>query len=112
MFIPQVQAARPIDVINSGQPAGLKIPTGANIGQILTGGGINLISLAFFFVGASFMFILIGAGWDYMTSSGDPKKIASATSKFNNAFIGLLIAFFSFIIVNTITNMIGLGSLL
>lgn len=52
------------------------------------------------------------AGWDYMMSSGDPKKVSSATSRFLNGFLGLAVAFFAFIIVNLVTNMIGLGSLL
>lgn len=102
-----------INTINQGQPSNLNIPTNASIADIISGGGkFNLITVAFSLIGFYFLFNIIGAGYDYMMSSGDPKKIAGANSKFLNGFLGLGISFFAFIIVNLITSMIGLGSLL
>ncbi|HEX9008130.1 MAG TPA: hypothetical protein VF837_02615 [Patescibacteria group bacterium] len=102
-----------MDIINKGQPAGYNIPTSANISDIISGGGkFNLITLVFVLVGFFFLFNIIGAGYDYVMSSGDPKKIATATSRLLNGFMGLGLAFFAFLIVNLITNVIGLGSLL
>lgn len=102
-----------MDIINKGQPTNWNIPTNANLSQIFSGGGkFNVFTLGFVLIGFFFMFNIIGAGYDYLMSSGDPKKIAGASSKFMNGFMGLGIAFFAFIIVNLITNMIGLGNLL
>jgi len=110
-IIPPVHAGI-MDIINQGQPSSYIIQPGTTIANILTGGGINLITLAFVIIGLLFMWNIIMAGWDYMMSSGDPKKVSSATSRFLNGFLGLAVAFFAFIIVNLVTNMIGLGSLL
>lgn len=113
LIISPVYASSVIDQINAGQPAGLNIPAGATVAQILSGGGkFNLFTLAFALIGFYFMFNIISAGYDYVMSSGDPKKISAAGSRFINGFIGLAVAFFSFLIVNLITNMIGLGTLL
>ena len=112
-LIPPVYASSIMDQINAGQPSGWNIPTGATLGQIFSGGGkFNLLTLAFTLVGFYFMFNIIGAGYDYLMSSGDPKKISGASSRFINGFMGLALVFFSFLIVNLITNMIGLGNLL
>lgn len=111
LLIPQAHAGI-MDVIREGQPDEFLIKPGGTIANIFTGGGINLITLGFVLIGFLFMWNIITAGWDYMMSSGDPKKVSSATSRFLNGFLGIGIAFFAFIIVNIITNMIGLGSLL
>ena len=115
MIIKEVYAATlsPMEVIKKGQPSDIKIPTDANISQIISGGGnFNLITFAFVLVGFYFMFNIISAGYEYLMSTGDPKKIAGATSRFMNGFMGLALVFFAFMIVNLITSMIGLGSLL
>jgi len=101
-----------MDTIKQGQPSEFLIQPGSSISDILTGGGINLIRLSFFIIGLIFMFNIISAGWEYMQSSGDPKKVQGATTRFLNGFLGLTVAFFAFLIVNIITNMIGIGSFL
>ena len=101
-----------MDVIRQGQPSEFLIKPGTDLAGILKGDKFNLITFAFGIIGLIFMFNIIMAGWDYMTSTGDPKKVSMATTRFLNGFVGLAIAFFAFIIVNIITTMIGLGSLL
>ena len=83
---------------------------GDNLASLLTGGGFNLVTFIFALIGLSFLVSLIMAGWDYLLSSGDPKKVAAASSRLLNSLIGLVICFSAFLIVNLITTMIGLGS--
>lgn len=97
------------DIINKGQPDNFLIKPGSNIGQILTQrGGVNIISIVFILVGLVFLYRLITTGIAYMTSSGDVKKIQGINQQFINNFFGLLICVFSFLIINLISNVIGL----
>ncbi|HOX96402.1 MAG TPA: hypothetical protein PLI45_03390 [Candidatus Woesebacteria bacterium] len=89
-----------------------KIPNTFNIGQILTEGGFNLINFIFIIVGLFFFANLIMAGWDYMMSSGDAKKISAATTRLMNGIIGIIMVVAAFIIVRLVTNVLGLGNLI
>jgi hypothetical protein len=112
ILIPPVHAATIMDQINKGQPD-LNIPTGATLAQILSGGGhFNIFTLVFVLSGFFFMFNIIGAGFDYVMSTGDPKKIAGATTRFINGIMGIGIVFFSFLIVNLVLSVIGLDPLI
>ena len=51
------------------------------------------------------------AGWEYMMSSGDPKRVASATTRLLNSFIGLIMVFTAYLVVRVITNFLGLGNI-
>jgi len=84
--------------------------TGNTISSILTGGGFNLINFAFAAIGLVFMTSFMRAGWDYLSSSGDPKKTATASTRMTNSLIGIVIVFTAFILVNIVLNMIGLES--
>lgn len=88
-----------------------KIPNTFNIGQLLTGGGFNLLNFVFILVGLFFFANLIMAGWDFMMSSGDAKKVSGATTRLMNGVIGLIMTMAAFIIVRLITNILGLGNL-
>jgi TRAP-type C4-dicarboxylate transport system permease small subunit len=70
----------------------------------------DLLNLVFVLVGLLFFASLVMAGWEYMMSSGDPKKVASATTRFMNSLIGLIIAFTAYLVVRIITNFLGLGN--
>ena len=80
-----------------------------SLGDLLTQGGFDLINIVFVFVGLIFFANLVMSGWDYMMSSGDPKKIASATSRLINGFLGLIMAITAFIVVRLISQALGLG---
>jgi TRAP-type C4-dicarboxylate transport system permease small subunit len=82
------------------------------IGGLLTGGGFNLLNLLFVIIGLIFFLNLIMAGWDYMLSTGDPKKISTATTRFVNGFIGLTLAITAFLIVRIVTTALGLNNLI
>jgi hypothetical protein len=89
-----------------------KIPNSSNIAGILTGGGFDLINFIFIIIGLIFFANLVMSGWDYMMSSGDPKKVAAATTRVINGLIGLVMAVAAFIVVRLITNVLGLGNLI
>jgi hypothetical protein len=83
-----------LDVI--GTQAG--ISGGADLFTIIG----NIINVALGFVGIVLLGLLLYAGWLWMTSEGDAKKIDSAKMMIRNAIIGLLIIVSSFAIVNFI----------
>ena len=111
-LIPQALAVSDINISNLSYP-GQKIQNGWDIGQLLTGGGsgFKVIDFVFFIAGLLFFFNLLYAGWDYLLSTGDPKKASSATSRLLNAFVGIVIVLGSFVIVRIATAIIGLPGL-
>jgi hypothetical protein len=115
IFINQILAADSSNVdvtklINEANPAP-KLAGVTNLGGLLTGGGFNLINFIFIIVGLIFFINLIMAGWEYMLSSGDPKKVQAATARLTNGFVGLIMAVLAFVIVRLITTVLGLGPL-
>lgn len=83
---------------------------GNNLSSLLTGGGFNLLNLVFFAVGIYFFANLVIAGWNYMLSSGDTKKIAAATTQIINCFIGLIMAVTAFLVVRIVTSILNSGT--
>ena len=81
------------------------------IGGILKGEGLDVINLIFIIVGLIFFGNLIMVGWEFMLSSGDPKKVQASTTRLVNGLFGLILAFVAFIVVRLITNVLGLGNL-
>lgn len=72
--------------------------------------GIDLINLAFIGVGLAFFVNLILAGWDYMLSSGDPKKAAIASTRLTNGLTGLIMAITAFLVVKIFSTMLGFST--
>ena len=95
---------------NDLTPAGWKVRPGMNIGELLT--VTNIITFVFFLAGAIFLFSLLNAAWTYVTSTGDPKKIAEVTQRILNAFFGIVIVLASFVIVRIILAVLGLPGLI
>ncbi len=87
-------------------PTGGNIKPGSNLSSLLSS---NLITLIFTLIGVFFFFNIVMAGWDYMLSSGDPKKVQGASTRFLNGFIGLILALTAFIIVKIVTSFVGVG---
>lgn len=77
--------------------------------DLFSKGGFNLITFIYVIIGLVFFANLIMAGWEFMLSSGDPKKVQSATTRILNGFIGLILAVAAFIIVRLISQVLGLG---
>lgn len=90
---------------------GQKITTNFNLSDLLTKGGFNLVTFVFFLAGLVFFFNLLLAAWEYVMSTGDAKKIQSATSRLLNAFVGVVIVLASFIIVRIVLAVLGLQAL-
>ncbi len=112
-LITQVLADESVNVTklleNSNPAPGLSKAT--NLGDLLTGGGFNLINFIFIIVGLVFFANLIITGWGYMLSSGDPKKVQIATSRLTNGFVGLIMVALAFVIVRLVTSILGLDNL-
>jgi TRAP-type C4-dicarboxylate transport system permease small subunit len=89
-----------------------KIPLTSKITELFTKGGFDLINFIFIIIGLIFFANLVMAGWEYMMSSGDPKKVTAATTRVINGLIGLIMAVAAFVVVRLITNVLGLGNLI
>lgn len=74
------------------------------------GNSLDVINLVFVFIGLYFFANLIMAGWDYMLSSGDPKKAATASARMTNGLTGIVMAFMAFVIVRLIGRLLGLDT--
>lgn len=106
-FSPSLVYASVMDDIKAANKA-TNISYDTDIAGLLTGGGFNLLNLIFVIIGIVFFANLIMAGWDYMLSSGDPKKVSAATTRLVNGFYGLILAFMSFLIIRLVTTTLGI----
>ncbi len=97
--------ATDVNISNLTYP-GQKIQNSWNIGQLLT--MTNLLTFVFFLAGLVFLYSLLYAAWDYTTSTGDAKKIAGATTRLLNAFLGIAVVLASFIIVRITLAILGI----
>jgi hypothetical protein len=68
--------------------------------------GLDLAVITAIFV---CLFMLILAGFSWMTSQGDKQKLASARQRIAMAIIGLIVVFTSFILINIIYTFFNLG---
>lgn len=100
-------AADEVDISNLPNPA-TKI-TGTNLSAIFSE---NLLNIVFVIVGLIFFANVVMAGWDYMLSSGDPKRISAATTRLINSIIGLVLAMVAFVVVRIVLQVLGLGNLI
>lgn len=60
----------------------------------------NLLTSLLMFVGTFALFLFIFAGFKFMNSGGDPKKLEGARNTLIYGILGLLIVLFSFFIIN------------
>ena len=86
---------------------GTKGTTGS-ISDLLKSGGVDILNLVFVAVGLVFFVNLVLAGWDYMLSSGDPKKAAVASGRLTNGLTGLIMAFTAFLVVKIIATVFSI----
>jgi hypothetical protein len=81
-------------------------PEGGNLGGFIWHIVLNVIEIGLQLVGyAAFGFILF-AGFQYMTSAGDPAQSARARQTIFNAAIGIFISFASVAVVNLVVGII------
>lgn len=90
------------DVIGVNDAAGLGLPDagGRDIKTIL----VDIVKYFLTFVGIIAVVVMIYAGWLWMTSAGDARKLEIAKKTLLNAVIGLVIIILSFIIVSWVAN--------
>lgn len=105
-LISSVFAADGVNISDLYDPTGGKIAPGSNLSALLSS---NLLNLLFVLIGVFFFFNIVMAGWDYMLSTGDPKKVQAASSRFLNGFLGLILALTAFIIVKIVASFVGVG---
>jgi len=94
-----------VDISSLTYP-GQTIQNNWTLGELLT--GTNLITFVFFIAGLVFFFNLLTAAWEYLLSTGDAKKIASATQRLLNAFSGIVVVLGSFVIVRIVLSVLGI----
>lgn len=97
MLIPHVLAdGTPLQI-----PGGTEVPNPVNfdtIGNILSGGGggPGAIAFIFAFAGIGLLLMLLSAGFNFLTSAGDPKKLETGKQRLTNALVGFLIIFVAY----------------
>src|SRR3972149_8541922 len=80
-------------------PAGLF----ANFGELATA----IVTILISFAGALSIIFIVIAGIKFVTSSGDEKKLASASSTLTYAIIGLVVTILAFVILQIVQRFIG-----
>lgn len=84
------------------------IPSLGCLAQIIT----NIIGLAFMFLGAVTVLLLMWGAVKFIISSGDPKAIQGAQKTIEFAIIGAVVVILSFVLVNIVTTALGLPNIL
>ncbi|MFA6184547.1 MAG: hypothetical protein WCT51_02595 [Candidatus Shapirobacteria bacterium] len=69
----------------------------------------NIAQVIVYFAGLAFFIMFIRGGFSYLTSSGDPKKTAKATSTLTLAIIGLVGVIISYLIIKFIGDFTGIN---
>jgi hypothetical protein len=69
----------------------------------------NIAQIIVYFAGIAFFIMFIRGGFSYLTSSGDPKKTAKATSTLTLSIIGLVGVIISYLIIKFIGDFTGIN---
>ena len=71
----------------------------------------NVIQWALIFAGVVALFLIIFAGFKFVTSKGDPQEVDNAKKTLTYAIVGLLLILLSFAILNLIATVTGVGQI-
>lgn len=71
----------------------------------------NVIQWALIFAGVVALFLIIYAGFKFVTSKGDPQEVDNAKKTLTYAIVGLLLILLSFAILNLIATVTGVGQI-
>lgn len=100
-----IQLPGPNDTsISVNYPSGF---TFQNIGGILSAA----IPLVLAFAGLGLLLMLISAGFTFLTSAGDAKKMEQGKQQLTNAIVGFFIVFAAYWIVQLTGTILGLESI-
>lgn len=67
-----------------------------------------LVPYIFALAGIILLFLIIGGGFELLTSGGDPKKVESAKGKITHAIIGFIIIFIAYWLVQILETIFGI----
>lgn len=67
----------------------------------------NVVTAVFAFVGVALLIMLFVAGYNFLLSGGDPKKLEAAKGTLTNALIGLVVIVVAYLIIRTIEVFTG-----
>jgi hypothetical protein len=97
----------------------LQIPWGSSgtktvqgpLASSITFGSIisNNLKYIFYFGGVGLLIMLLGSGFTFLTSAGDPKKMEKAKGQLTNALIGFLLIFVAFWLVQAAGIIFGIA---
>ncbi len=71
---------------------------------------VNIINFALMFLGVVTLLMLLFGAIKFITSSGDPKAIQGAQKTMTYAIIGAIVVMMAFVLINIVTNALGLSS--
>ena len=75
-----------------------------DIGKVIN----KAVPFVFAFAGLGLLLMLLSAGFDYLTSAGDEKKLETAKQRLTYALVGFLIIFTAFWLVQIAAKIFGL----
>lgn len=75
-----------------------------DIGKVVS----RAVPYVFAFAGLGLLLMLLSAGFDYLTSAGDEKKLETAKQRLTYALVGFLIIFTAFWLVQIAAKIFGL----
>ena len=112
-IVPQQNA--PQSGYNTGMAVGLTLPGGitingpaglkfATIADVLN----RAVPFVFAFAGIGLLLILLSAGFEFLTSAGDAKKLETAQQRLTYAVVGFLIIFTAYWLVQIAARIFGL----
>ncbi|MEK7525949.1 MAG: hypothetical protein AAB546_00520 [Patescibacteria group bacterium] len=93
-------------ITEKGLGSDYKYDPNTKIGTLIT----ELLPYLFAIAGFALLVYLLMGGFKLMTSAGDPKKVQEGQHILTNAFIGFIVVFFAFFIVQIIAKLLGLSS--
>lgn len=104
--IPKIMKLAQFQIPGGSFPAPSGIPSG-NLNE--TGGPIFQVGIDLLFYLASFLAVvfIVVSGIQWITSGGDPVKIAAARRKLLYSIIGFLIVVGAFLILNILSGILG-----
>src|SRR3990167_6311291 len=93
--------------INFGALENIATPSlgGTTLGTIIS----LLLTYLFPLAGLLLFLYLVFAGFQFLTSGGDPKKVEQAKQRLTNGIIGFIIVFISYWLVQIIARILGLN---
>ncbi|MFA6307516.1 MAG: hypothetical protein WCS88_02430 [Patescibacteria group bacterium] len=105
IVLPIITLAAPIDsgLDTAAREANFPMGEDADV-YVVVGRWINGFLGAFMMF---FTYFLVSAGFNWMTSGGNPEKVLAAKTSIKNALIGISIAFLAYILTRTVMMALG-----